>query len=649
MLLPRRPVYRARRAGRARGRRRGVRSGPGVRTWATRSPSLPGADADGSTLAGAAGRRLRRRAARRHGRCAAHGGRRAGGPPDAGCGTASSSTSGPGATPTASADNVRRLHLTGVQFYDWAYRHADLLGGGEEYADALGQPVSLDTVRALIDAAHVAGARRARLRRGLRGRQRRVADVAARRPADAPTGAPYGLGDFLCLVDPAAPDWSAHFARRPRGGRATVGFDGFHLDQYGYPKRAVRADGASSTSPSRFATLIEQVAPDAARRAPGLQQRQRLPDLAYRRRAAGRDLHRGLAAARHPRTPRPTRRAGPRARRPTDLRSSPPTSTSTTRTRPTIADRSTALTMATLFSHGATQLLAGEADRLLVDPYYVRNHAVAPSTLAMLARWYDFLVEHGELLLDPRVGRRHRVLRRRLQRRPRRGIRRPCDQRAGTARRHLAPDRPDRRRSGRASDQPARPVGHPVGRARAAARSDSGPGVVRVRRVGSVLPRIQVADPDRAARLVDLPVSVEGDDAVASLPELGWWQVLRIDLAPERARRGRSRCRRGRDEPASRVRRGHRRRASGRRRRAVVEVGRRLPDLPAQLRRLQRRRHRRPARHHRASSTTSPRWASTSSGSPRSTPPRRTTTATTSATTRAIDPAFGTLDGLWTS
>ncbi len=65
-----------------------------------------------------------------------------------------------------------------------------------------------------------------------------------------------------------------------------------------------------------------------------------------------------------------------------------------------------------------------------------------------------------------------------------------------------------------------------------AARCASGPGLVRVRRVGPALPRIQVADPDRAARLVDLPVAVEGEHAVASLPEIGWWQVLRIDLAP---------------------------------------------------------------------------------------------------------------------
>ena len=64
-----------------------------------------------------------------------------------------------------------------------------------------------------------------------------------------------------------------------------------------------------------------------------------------------------------------------------------------------VSDLSTALTMATLFSHGATHLLCGEADRILVDPYYVRNHVMEPSTTALLKRWYDFLVAHDELLM----------------------------------------------------------------------------------------------------------------------------------------------------------------------------------------------------------------------------------------------------------
>jgi hypothetical protein len=75
--------------------------------------------------------------------------------------------------------------------------------------------------------------------------------------------------------------------------------------------------------------------------------------------------------------------------------------------------------MATLFSHGATHLLAGEDGRLLVDPYYVRNWPAEPSTIDLLADWYDFLVAHDELLL-PQAFRRHRGVCRRLQRRRRR-------------------------------------------------------------------------------------------------------------------------------------------------------------------------------------------------------------------------------------
>src|SRR5262249_32138054 len=67
------------------------------------------------------------------------------------------------------------------------------------------------------------------------------------------------------------------------------------------------------------------------------------------------------------------------------------------------ADIATALTMASLYSHGATHLLCGEADRILVDPYYVRNHTVAESTAGLLHRWYDFLVEHDELLTAPGI------------------------------------------------------------------------------------------------------------------------------------------------------------------------------------------------------------------------------------------------------
>ena len=108
------------------------------------------------------------------------------------------------------SDTVRRLHLTGIQFYDWAYRHAQLLGGGENYTDALGQPISLATVRGLVEVVQKAGAKALG-----------YAAVYAVGPEEWAAWehrallngaeAPYGLGDFLFLVDPAAEDWLDHF------------------------------------------------------------------------------------------------------------------------------------------------------------------------------------------------------------------------------------------------------------------------------------------------------------------------------------------------------------------------------------------------------------------------------------------------------
>ena len=55
------------------------------------------------------------------------------------------------------AENVRRFHLNAVQFYDWMYRHAKLMPPEEEFEDALGQRISLATVRRLVAAVHEAG------------------------------------------------------------------------------------------------------------------------------------------------------------------------------------------------------------------------------------------------------------------------------------------------------------------------------------------------------------------------------------------------------------------------------------------------------------------------------------------------------------
>jgi dextranase len=427
------------------------------------------------------------------------------------------------------SDNIRRLHLTGIQFYDWAYRHASLLGGGDNYRDALDQPISLDTVRDLIAAVQSAGA-------AALG----YAAVYAAGPVEWPTwkhralldanGEPYALGDFLFLLDPASGDWLRSFTGQLVEATGNLGFDGFHLDQYGYPKYAERPDGALVDVAASFATLIQTVR-DALPESrlvfnnvndfPTWVTAHSEQDAVYievwdpnitlgalakvvtRARLSGGKKPVVIAAYQHVYDSAPARES----------------------------DLATAFTMATLFSHGATQLLVGEADRLLVDPYYVRNHVIEESTALLLKRWYDFLVEHDAILMDPAIVE--------VTGSYAGDYNADCDvSYAATAVTETPTAGAVWRRitssgsrlvlhlinlAGQGDDQWDSPRNEP---------SSVGTGTVRFRRVGAGMPRVRVADPEGMPRLVDLPVILEGDYASAALPEFTIWQVVVIDLHP---------------------------------------------------------------------------------------------------------------------
>ena len=433
----------------------------------------------------------------------------------------------PGKDVEAVADAVRRLHLTGVQFYDWAYRHADLMGGGEIYRDALDQPIALDTVRRLVARVQSAGSRAIGYA-AVYAVGPREWDGWKHRALLKGDGEPYALGDFLFLLDPAAPDWLAHFAADLGRATASLGFDGYHLDQYGYPKRAIRADGTDVDVGAAFAILIEavrtalprahlvfnnvndfptrltaQARQDAVYIEPWAPQLtlQSLADTATRARAFGDGRPVVLAAYQHVYDRAPAAQA----------------------------DLATALTMATLYSHGATQLLAGEADRLLCDPYYVRNHVVEPGTAALLKRWYDFLVAHDELLMPPELTE-------------------VTHSHVGAYNGELDVTFADAevsetaiagnvwRRVVRAGDRLVVHLINLVGQAdtlwdepRNPVR-DPGPATLRFKRLLGRTPRVLVAEPDGPGRLTEVACESDGDYAIARLPPLRIWQVVLLVL-----------------------------------------------------------------------------------------------------------------------
>jgi dextranase len=424
---------------------------------------------------------------------------------------------------------ARRLHLNGIQFYDWAYRHADLLGGGDVFDDALGQPVDLATVKRLIDALRGAGS----VAHGYAavyavgpGEWDEWRDLALLRG----DGEPYALGDFLFLVDPAEPRWAGHFAGELQNAASRLGFEGFHLDQYGYPKHAATPQGRLVDVGESFVSLLDtlrEALPSASlvfnnvndfptwRTASSPQDAVYIepwkPNLDLGSLAAVVDRARASAGG-----------------LPVVLAAYQHVYDSVAAAE---ADRAAALTMATLFSHGATQLLAGETNHVLVDPYYVRNHEAEPGTIQLLSRWYDFLVEHDDLLLHPAIAEVTRSY-------------------VGDYNDDLDLGFP---RSGaevtelpvagavwrRVTSTPHGLVVHAINLvgqtdtlwdAPRQEPTDVGEGELRFRHVHGRLPSVRVADPDRHPRLVDVPVRIDGDHAVASLPAPHLWQVIHVAL-----------------------------------------------------------------------------------------------------------------------
>ncbi|MGI9226138.1 MAG: glycoside hydrolase family 66 protein, partial [Candidatus Nanopelagicaceae bacterium] len=104
---------------------------------------------------------------------------------------------------------AKRLHLTSIQFYDWAYKHEFLMAPDESYADPLGGVISKSKLKELIAAYEEAGiypSGYAAVYAVDREGWQRWKDSGVY----GDDGKPFQLGeDFLWVIDPADKKWLA--------------------------------------------------------------------------------------------------------------------------------------------------------------------------------------------------------------------------------------------------------------------------------------------------------------------------------------------------------------------------------------------------------------------------------------------------------
>jgi len=302
---------------------------------------------------------------------------------------------------------LRRHHINIVQFYDWMYRHDQLVPDAEdEFTEPLGRRISLAVVSRKIrglEAGGMAAMAYAAVYASL-------SDYAEAHPEQLlynNGGEPYKLGDYYHIMD-ISPDsaWTPHilseFAKV-----IDYGFHGLHLDQYGFPKQAIRRVGGRE----EVVRLRESYPSFIA------QTREALP-------SAGLIFNNVSSYPVHTTANAPQDamyievwdpvatleqlkenidRARELSGKQVILAAYLPCFQSGSGVPQQEAEIGATVAMASIFASGGYHLLLGEQGNVLADSYYPNYGQVSEAFAATLTRYYDFIVMYRSLLFDLRL------------------------------------------------------------------------------------------------------------------------------------------------------------------------------------------------------------------------------------------------------
>lgn len=286
--------------------------------------------------------------------------------------------------------DLLRYHINGLQYYDWQYRHDQLLPPAETYADPLQRELSLAVIRRFLDLSAYYGVKSMPYMAVYAA----SLDFWKRHPEWAlydEEGEPYRFEDFLGIMDPTAGSpWTAHIQAECARVLDELDFDGIHVDQYGEPRTGRNASGEPVNLPAAFQDFINQLKQDqpgktivfnAVKNWPIEALADSLADFQYIEiwppETSYQDLSRILIQSR-----------------------------SLSGGKPVIIaayisadhEANVRLADAVTFAQGGARIELGEGNRLLTDPYFPNHEPISESLQDYLGNYYDFLVCYEDLI-----------------------------------------------------------------------------------------------------------------------------------------------------------------------------------------------------------------------------------------------------------
>ncbi|MDR1001230.1 MAG: glycoside hydrolase family 66 protein [Clostridiales bacterium] len=300
--------------------------------------------------------------------------------------------------------SMARLHLNAVQFYDWMYRHDDLVANSEKYRDALGKEASRDVIEKKIAACRDMG-----MRPFAYGA---VYAASKEKWEQFPEWGLYTMenkpllfGNWLYFMNISKDcGWFNHILKEFERSGASLGFMGIHMDTYGFPKHAWDANGCPVELSSCFTPLINA----AAQTMKNLNEENGVifnavnnwPVTAVSKSAQDAvyievwppyehyiDLYRLIREARQ------------LSGKPVVLAAyMEPFKNAKSDAEISAAEWSYLYANAAICASGGTQLALGENDCILCDSYYVDHACLRDSFLPLVQRYADFVVRYAPLL-----------------------------------------------------------------------------------------------------------------------------------------------------------------------------------------------------------------------------------------------------------
>ena len=293
----------------------------------------------------------------------------------------------------ADVSAMAKHHINAVQFYDWSYRHDHLVAPCEEYRDMMGKRNSLPVIRSKIAACHAHGMKAL----GYGAVYAASEEFAAQHPLWRLTtgaGALQFIGVFSIMN--LRSGWAEHIINEYCSA-VRLGFDGIHMDTYGFPKTALDASGHVVHLEDDFPALIARTRsalPDATLvfnnvGAWPVEQTMHAPvDAVYIEVWPPYDRYHHL---------KELMLTAKRSGKSIVIAAYP----AAFRTAAAEEALNSQLILSCVFAaHGATQLWFGEENAAVTQGYYADYSRLTPAQEAALRQYDDFFVRYEQLFFD---------------------------------------------------------------------------------------------------------------------------------------------------------------------------------------------------------------------------------------------------------